>query len=361
MDWYDYSLKFSSELLVLTIAIVVAGLNIYFFSGDVQHNYADNSLTSKFLADHPRLNSKLAAKNSSITTTIIRNNSFFAQASADDFVGLSNETALSDPPDDTDYIIKDDAIVKPNPDSVHSLIEKQVKIYETKSGDTMASIASANGISADTIKWANKLTDKTIKPGWFLLILPVNGVLHKMDSNDTLPYLAKKYSADMGTIISYNGMADAEDFDQSQLIIIPGGKEPAPPAPKPTPKPSSGKINPGTIVPPKYFDSGEGHQFPWGYCTWHVASKVGGVPWGGNANLWIKNAKAFGYNTGSQAVQGSIVVTNDSRRYGHVALVTSVSDAGFTVSEMNYEKFGKVNTRFIPKASNSIKGFIYLK
>jgi surface antigen len=52
-------------------------------------------------------------------------------------------------------------------------------------------------------------------------------------------------------------------------------------------------------------------------------------------------------------------VTNESRKYGHVALVVSVDDDGFTVSEMNYEHFGRVDTRFIPSGSRFVKGFIY--
>lgn len=358
LDWYDYALKFSSELLVLVIAVTVGVLNLYFFSGDVQHTYADNSLAAKFLESHPEMNVKLAASNTSIITTVAKGSGFFNVASADDFVGLGNNQAAADPPDNTDYIINSDAIVKPNPDSVQNLIDKQIKVYQTLPGDSLKSIAAANGISTDTLKWANRLSGDSIKPGWDLLILPIDGVLHKMDSNDTLPYLAKKYSGSIETIISYNGMADAEDFNQDQIIIIPGGKEPAPPAPK-TKKSADGKVNSKGVKPPKYFDPVDGHQFPWGFCTWYVAHEVGGVPWGGNAKLWLQNAKSSGYSTGRVAQAGAIVVTNDSRRFGHVAIVRSVDENGFTVSEMNYDKFGLVDTRHIPKGSSSIKGFIY--
>jgi surface antigen len=104
-------------------------------------------------------------------------------------------------------------------------------------------------------------------------------------------------------------------------------------------------------------NNGTGHLFPWGYCTWYVASKVH-VPWGGNAKNWLANAQAYGAIISKQAAVGSIVVTTDNSRYGHVALVESVTDEGFTISEMNYKKFGAVNTRFIPHGSKIVRGFI---
>lgn len=87
-----------------------------------------------------------------------------------------------------------------------------------------------------------------------------------------------------------------------------------------------------------------------------MASKIH-VSWGGNAKAWLANAQAQGKTITKKAVPGSIVVTTDSR-FGHVALVESVNESGFTVSEMNYEKFGKVNYRFIPHNSKTVRGFI---
>ncbi len=222
----------------------------------------------------------------------------------------------------------------------------------------MGSIARENGINEQTIIWANKLPSSSIKPGWFLIILPTDGILYKATSNDTLPDLAKKYSGSLDTIISYNGLANAEDIDSGQLIIIPGGKMPAPPKPKVVPKSNnSGKVKPGGVSQPTVVDNGTGHLFPWGYCTWYVATRVH-VPWGGNAKNWLANAKAYGAIITNKATPGAIVVTTDNRRWGHVAYVESVDEDGFTVSEMNYEKFGRVNTRWIPNNSKIIRGFI---
>src|SRR5258708_6103449 len=133
-----------------------------------------------------------------------------------------------------------------------------------------------------------------------------------MNSNDTLADLAKKFNGNLDTIISYNALKDAEDFNAGDLIIIPGGSVPAPPVPKKTSSARSGKINAGGVVVPKAYDSGTGHSFPWGYCTYYVATKVH-VPWGGNAKLWLQNAKSFGSLITHTPAIGTIVVTNDSR------------------------------------------------
>jgi surface antigen len=190
-----------------------------------------------------------------------------------------------------------------------------------------------------------------------LLIPPTDGLVYTATSNDTLPDLAKKYKADLDTIIAYNGLENAEDIDGGQILIIPGGVMPEPPKPKPTPKSNDSKVKAGGVVKPQVLNNGTGHTFPWGYCTWYVATKAH-VPWGGNAKNWLANAKAYGAVITNYAVPGSIVVTTDNTRWGHVALVESVSDDGFIVSEMNYQKFGRVNTRFIPHNSRTIRGFI---
>lgn len=377
MDWWDFGVKFSSELLILTLAILAAFLNFYFFSFGGNHSYKDQSLAAAFLNLHPEFNRVLADKNSAIYTTV-SDGGFIAKAQADDFSGFQPQENTQDSQTSDQTGMADDGLVKPNPDSVQGLIEKQIKVYQTQSKDTLKSIASQNGISPQTIIWANNLSSDQIKAGWYLLIPPVDGILIKADSNTTLPDLADKYnperynkdkkiaaaSADalLEKIISYNGLANAEDIDNGQIVIIPGGKVVTPPAqPKPVlPKPVIPK---STIVNDNQdYDSDNsdygGHIFPWGYCTWYVASRVH-IPWGGNAKNWLANAKAYGAVVTKEPAVGAIVVTNESRRYGHVALVEEVTEDRILVSEMNYTKFGKVDQRWINKNSSVIKGYIY--
>ncbi|MCX6797507.1 MAG: LysM peptidoglycan-binding domain-containing protein [Candidatus Doudnabacteria bacterium] len=355
MDWMDFALKFSNEMFVLGLAVIVALTNFYYFTGDVRHNYSDNSHAAKFLSYHTALNEKLYARNTNVITTITKQEGFITQAKAEDFEGLDANYIYEAPTDGESAITDNEALLSQSPDSVANLIAKQIKVYQTKPGDSLKSIAAENNITAQTIIWANKLTSSAIKPGWFLLIPPTDGLIYTATTNDTLPDLAKKYKADLDTIIAYNGLENAEDIDGGQILIIPGGSIPEPP--KPTPRRNDGKVKPGGAVRPQFVDNGTGHTFPWGYCTWYVATRVH-VPWGGNAKNWLANAKAYGAVITNYAVPGSIVVTTDNRRWGHVAYVESVNDDGFTVSEMNYQKFGRVNTRFIPHGSKIIRGFI---
>jgi len=382
MDLWDFSLKFSSELLVIALAILTALLNLSYFTGSSRHTYKDSSFVAQYLDHHQSGNYLLAQKNSSIITTVTPMG-LIAQAQAEDFVGLdASQTPDNSSVTDSGVILNDDGMVKPNPDSIQSLIEKQVKIYETQAGDTLNSVAAANKISTQSLRWANNLPTDTLKPGWFLIIPPVNGIVAKADSNTTLPDLAAKYSPErynsnktvrdaaasslLDTIISYNGLADAQDIDTGQIVIIPGGvnaSPPAPPKPKVTPKSPTSKLKPGQqYIPPQDTDT-SGHLFPWGYCTWYVANvmhdKGYDIPWGGNAKNWLANAKAYGAVVSKQPAPGVIVVTNDSARYGHVAIVSEVTDDSIIISEMNYKGKGIVDKREIPLSSSSIKGYIY--
>ncbi len=357
MDWLDFSLKFSSELLVLGMAIIVIGFSLMTFSN--MDDFQDKSLAAKFLSYHPELNKQLYAKNTTIKTVVVRHPSFINEAFANTFEGLTPQSFDTENIEaDNTSVISDEGLIKPDPDSVSALIAKQIKVYETKPNDTLVSIASQNGISVQTIMWANKLSSQNIKPGWFLVILPTDGVMHIANSNTTLPDLAKKYSGNLETIISYNGLENAEDIDAGQIVIIPGGKPQTPkPAPLPTRRANDGKVNPNGTVKPKLVDNGTGHIFPWGYCTWYVATRVH-VPWGGNAKNWLANAKAYGAVISNSPSAGSIVVTTDNARYGHVAYVERVDDGRILVSEMNYEKFGKTNQRWISISSKTIRGYI---
>ncbi len=349
----DIVLKFSSEFVLLLMAGLVAVWNLYFFHQ--KENYSDQSHAGRMVLKNSALNPKLYAKMSVINTVVLSQNSIVPHAQAEEYFTISPEDIYNE--DATENLVfNNDTIVQPNPDSVSELLAKQIKVYETKPGETLKSIAVANGLKTDTLMWANKLTSTAIKPGWFLIIPPVDGVIHKASNNDTIPDIAKKYKVSVEKIVAYNGLENAEDINPGDIFIVAGGTIAAP-VPKPNPKPSNdGKVKPqGSTIP--NLGNGTGHIFPKGYCTWYVASKVH-VPWGGNAKNWLANAKAMGYTITKEAIPGSIVVTTDNAKYGHVALVHSVTEAGFTVSEMNYEKFGKVNTRFIPNGSKIIKGFI---
>ena len=97
--------------------------------------------------------------------------------------------------------------------------------------------------------------------------------------------------------------------------------------------------------------------YPWGYCTWYVASRRN-VPRWGNAGAWLSNARASGYATGSTPRAGAIFVSNESP-VGHVGIVESVNGNSIKISEMNYGGLGRYNVRTVPANSSRIRGYIY--
>lgn len=248
--------------------------------------------------------------------------------------------------------------------------EGGVKIYTVQSGDTVSGIAAESGVTVNTILWANDLDNvDAIKPGDQIFILPVVGFNYTVQSGDTIDSLATKYQADRSRIIAYNGLPANGKLSVGEEIVIPDGvKESAPAAPA-----TAGLVRReyatqtgiGTatnITPdfsrPKEGKAGQGHRFPYGYCTWFVAQKRH-VPWGGNAGTWLFNARAYGYKTGKTPTVGSIVVTTENRYYGHVAYVEKVTSDTITVSEMNYTGWAKKSVRQLSRSSRVIKGYVY--
>ncbi len=242
-----------------------------------------------------------------------------------------------------------------------------VKIYTVASGDTVSGIAAKFGITVNTILWANDIDNvDQIKPDDQIFILPVAGLSHTVAAGDTIDAIAAKYKADKEKIISFNSLPANGELRAGDSIMIPDGQKEIPVRQVP-----SGGIERrqyatstgGTATDVSGYKkldgkAGTGHRFPFGWCTWYVSQKRY-VPWSGNAGTWLYKAKSLGYKTGRKPVAGSIMVTTEDRRYGHVALVEKVSGDTITVSEMNYVKWGKVNRRTLSTSSRAIRGFIY--
>jgi surface antigen len=116
----------------------------------------------------------------------------------------------------------------------------------------------------------------------------------------------------------------------------------------------------GNALPPFAFGPTSDY-FPWGQCTWYVAS-LRDVTWNGNAWEWAATARAAGRPEGMRPRVGSIVVFGAGNGYsgfGHVAYVVSVqSSHSFTVDEGNFLGLGVVDQRHIGSL-NDVEAFIY--
>ena len=238
--------------------------------------------------------------------------------------------------------------------------------YEVEAGDSPGSIAASFGISTYTLLWANNLkVGDIIKPGQELEVLPVSGVKHIVEKSDTVESIAVKYKADKDEIIMYNKLPALEDeaLVEEKVLIVPNGEKAAPIKPKPQARSVGSQVvssSKYTYNTPSSANAGKSRRFPYGYCTWYVASKTF-VPWNGHAKSWLTNARAYGFSTGSVPAAGSIVVTTENRWYGHVAFVEAVHSNTITVSEMNYVGWGRKSVRTIPINSSKIRGYVYTR
>src|SRR3989344_1187386 len=103
--------------------------------------------------------------------------------------------------------------------------------YTVEKGDTLSTIASKFGISVETIRWANDMSNDNISVGDSLKILPVSGIAHKVGSGESVYSIAKKYDTDPQKIVDFlfNDFANPETFALvvGQILIVPDGIKPA--------------------------------------------------------------------------------------------------------------------------------------
>lgn len=102
--------------------------------------------------------------------------------------------------------------------------------YTVQVGDVIGGIAERFGLSVDTILWANGLTARSyIRPNQELVILPVDGVTHKVVKGDTVSKIARLYDAESDQVIKFNKLEeDGADIVIGETLIVPGGEKPTP-------------------------------------------------------------------------------------------------------------------------------------
>jgi murein DD-endopeptidase MepM/ murein hydrolase activator NlpD len=108
----------------------------------------------------------------------------------------------------------------------------EIITHTVEAGDTLYAIADKYNISAETLMWANnmELNPDLLRLGQELTVLPVNGVYHSVEKNDTVESIAKKYKVAPADILSFplNGLnAKNPSIQVGQKLIVPGGTKPA--------------------------------------------------------------------------------------------------------------------------------------
>jgi surface antigen len=230
---------------------------------------------------------------------------------------------------------------------------RETSTYTVQEGDTVSGIAAEYGVTIDTVRWANNMSNPdSLSLGQKLRLPPVNGVLVTVQSGDTMEALAGKYQAPSGSIIDFNLVLDPNHLVAGSELMIPQGQG----DPMPTASDGSGSADDSGAVP-VHGGSGSSAHFPWGQCTWYVAT-LRYVPWNGDAHSWYDAAVAYGFPVGHAPKRGAIMVTWEGW-WGHVAYVDSVSGGCWTVTEMNYRGLGIVDVRSICPGQLPLIGFVY--
>ena len=98
-----------------------------------------------------------------------------------------------------------------------------IMIYEVETSDTLAMLSQKFGISENTIVWVNNLKGNVLEPGQRLLILPMSGILHQVEPQETVESIAALYNISSDRVRAANHLADSENVFVGEQLIIPGG------------------------------------------------------------------------------------------------------------------------------------------
>jgi murein DD-endopeptidase MepM/ murein hydrolase activator NlpD len=201
----------------------------------------------------------------------------------------------------------------------------QISIYVVHSGDSLGAIAQMFGVSTNTITWANDIKGGVIKPGQKLVILPVSGVKYDIKKGDTLNGIAKKFKADAGEILAFNGLSEDSILNPGDTIIIPDGEVAQ--APSGTSS-SASRVRGSSGVPdykgyyirPISYDEGRRTQGLHGYNGVDIGAAIG-TPIHAAADGVVIVSRNSGYNGG----YGEYVVIQHGNGtqtlYGHMSAV----------------------------------------
>lgn len=157
-----------------------------------------------------------------------------------------------------------------NPQMATIISDRRDRIIEhtVLSGETVSTIAEKFGITADTIRWQNKLVKDKLVEGQVLQILPESGVAHKVAPGDTVFSIAKRYGTEPQAVVDFpfNTFSNDETFELAvgQIIIVPDGKPPkeAPQALARRRTPDAGTVTAlGVFAWPTYGDISQ--KFSW--------------------------------------------------------------------------------------------------
>ena len=169
-------------------------------------------------------------------------------------------TKLAPPDDVTVKAAGTGTVSAPETAVAASTKRREVQDYEIRPGDTLSGIADHFNVSVDTLVWANDLRVAAfLQPGDMLKVPPIDGLLYQIKQGDSLAWVAAYHNVDIEAITGYseNDLADPNRLALGKVLVIPGAKKPAAPAPimqasvrtLPAPSPAPAPEPPKIIAP----------------------------------------------------------------------------------------------------------------
>lgn len=135
------------------------------------------------------------------------------------------------------FLLKTSSLTEQGTRSAYS----QGIIHTVEPNESIASIAKISFLKPETIRWANSLAaNAQIKAGQKLLLLPVDGMLHKVKRGQNLQMIAELYGVPPDRIAQQNKIRGGYLL-AGQELIIPEGK----PIVEATPKPPKAIVQTG--------------------------------------------------------------------------------------------------------------------
>ena len=242
-------------------------------------------------------------------------------------------------------IVQEDSGAIAKPQIVQSEgISRDIIQYVSQDGENAQTIADKFGITKDTVLWANNLDADEIDGGTDLKILPVTGVLHSVEGDDTVESLASKYKVEQARIVSYNDL-EVDGITAGQQLIIPGGVLPEEERPGYVSPAERATQQRNTLPQGNGAQTGAtsnvtasvGNRYAFGNCTFYAYERRPDIgSFWGNASSWAASARAAGF-TVVQGVPQAGAIFQYGGGYGHVGIVESVDHANGTmrISDMN--------------------------
>src|SRR5207244_11235447 len=106
--------------------------------------------------------------------------------------------------------------------SVDAAGRRDVSDYTIKPVDNVQDVAGRLGLTVDTLRWANNITDITsVIPGERLVVPPVNGILVKVQSDTQLNALAIQYHVNVQDIVDFNLLRDPDHLKAGTMLMLP--------------------------------------------------------------------------------------------------------------------------------------------